>query len=431
MIPSRALGLLAVLPVVLALLALADASLVWPMLATDLAIALVAAIDALLTLRAQVEVVRQAPTVMSVGRPNVVVLNVRSSSRRRLSISVVDDLFEGAESDDLPLVVELPARGRASARYRVTPTRRGGFSLGTHHVRYPSPLGLWQRQLKLAADTPVRVYPDVQAVRAYELLARQDREASMFRSAKRRGGESEFERLRDYRRGDEYRSLDWRATARKGKLIAREYQVESNQSIVFALDAGRLMTAESSGLALFDHALNAAVMLSHVATRGGDQVGLVAFSDRMLRFAPPKGGARAARRVVQAVYDLHADLVATSYAAAFDHVGLHLKKRSLVIVFTQVADEVSAADLLRLARGLSPRHLPLFVVFRDEDVFAQAEGARVDPYQRSAAAEILAARDRLLRELGRGGALVVDVATSGITPQLINRYLEIKARHLL
>src|SRR6185295_368218 len=165
--------------------------------------------------------------------------------------------------------------------------------------------------------TRVKVYPDVQAVRAYELLARQDRDPSGLRASRRRGGESEFERLREYRRGDEYRAIDWRATARRQKLIAREYQLESNQSILFLLDAGRLMTAEAHGLSLFDHALNATLMLSHVAARAGDRVGLLAFADAVKSYAPPSGGAGAARQIVQAGYDLHPDLVETNYAIAF------------------------------------------------------------------------------------------------------------------
>src|SRR5262249_28313954 len=159
---------------------------------------------------------------------------------------------------------------RETARYRVRPTRRGAHALGDLHVRYASPLGLWIRQIRVQAELPVKVYPDVQAVRAYELLARQDRDPSGLRASRRRGGESEFERLREYRREDEFRSIDWKATARQKKLIAREYQLESNQSILFLLDAGRLMTAETDGLSLFDHALNATLMLSHVASRAGD-----------------------------------------------------------------------------------------------------------------------------------------------------------------
>jgi len=431
MIPSRALVLLAILPLALAAATLADRTLLLPMLAADLGIALVAALDALLARRPLVTVKRHAPAVLSIGRPNLVTLEVRSSARRRLDVSVTDDLFDTAACDDLPARLTLPPRSFATARYHLRPTRRGAHVLGDHHVRYLSPLGLWIRQVTVPEATPVKVYPDVQAVRAYELMARQDRDPAAIKSSRRRGGESEFERLREYRRGDEFRSIDWKATARRQKIISREYQLESNQTLMFLLDAGRLMTARTAGLSLFDHALNATLMLSHVAARGGDLVGLLAFADGIKSYAPPAGGAGAARRVIQAGYDLHPDLVETDYAAAFEHVGLRVRKRSLVVLFTQVVDEVAAAELLRLMRGVMPRHLPLMVILRDVEIDAMVEGPDEGPYLRGAAAELATFRDRLVRDLKRQGALVLDVAPAQLTPALINRYLEIKARHLL
>jgi uncharacterized protein (DUF58 family) len=431
MIPSRALVLLAILPLCLAVATLADRTLLFPMLATDLGIALIAALDALLARRGLVTVKREAAGVFSIGRANPVTLEIRSSARRRLAVALHDDLFETAEAEGLPLTVDLPARGRATARYHVRPSRRGAHSLGDHHVRYPSPLGLWIRQLDIPAELPVKVYPDVQAVRTYELLARQDREPSGLRASRRRGGESEFERLREYRTGDEFRSIDWKATARQKKLISREYQLESNQSILFMLDAGRLMTASMQGLSLFDHALNATLMLSHIAARAGDRVGLLAFSDEIKRYTAPAGGAGAARQIVQAGYDLHPDVVETSYGLAFEHLGLRLRKRSMVVLFTQVVDDVAAAELIRLMRGALPRHLPLMVLLRDVEVDELVEGSRADPYVRGAAAELATFRDRMVRELKKHGALVLDVAPGQLTPALINRYLEIKARHLL
>ncbi|UQA59573.1 DUF58 domain-containing protein [Polyangium aurulentum] len=439
MIPSRALVLLFVGPLILSFLTLLDRSLLLYMLATDGAIVVLAGIDALLARRPLVSVERRVAHVLSIGRPNVVTLELRSSARRKLRVLVQDDLFSSAESEDLPLSAELPARGRATLRYRLKPSRRGAHTLGAHHVRYASPLGLWIRQLRIADETQVKVYPDLEAVRAYELLARQDRDPAGVRASRRRGGESEFERLREYRREDEYRSIDWKATARRKKVIAREYQLESDQNVVFMLDGGRLMTAESGGLSLFDHALNATLMLSHVASRGGDKVGMIAFAEEVKAYAPLAGGARATQKIVQAGYDLEPALVETSYASAFEQLHVRVKKRTLVVLFTQVVDDVASAELSKLLRGLLPRHLPLMVLLRDVDVDALVEGRTAEtaalggvaPYLRGAAAELSGFRDKLVRNLKQQGALVLDVAPEELTPALINRYLEIKARHLL
>ncbi len=439
MIPGRPLVLLAIAPVVLALLTLFDETMLWPMLATDLGIMLIAALDAALAWRPLVSVSRTTRPVFSIGQPNLVKLTVRSLARRRLALQLRDDLFDGAEAESLPLQIDLPARGRVAAQYHLRPSRRGAYELGDHTLRYPSPLGLWIRQLRLSAVHPVKVFPDVRAVRTFELLARQNREQSLFMASRRRGGESEFERLREYRKGDEHRAVDWKATARRRKLIAREYQLESNQSIMFVLDAGRLMTAECGGLSLFDHGLNAALMLSHVAARNGDHVGLMAFADQIKSYAPLAAGPQATRRIIHAGYHLHPDLVESSYQVAFEQLSTRVRKRSMVVLFTQVVDEVAATELLRLTRGLSSRHLPLLVMFRDPDIEAllnplragARRGTELSSYTAAAAAEVVDWRDRLAMELRRQGALILDVLPSALTPALINRYLEIKARHLL
>ena len=437
LLPSRALVLLALAPLVLAVGILFDRTLLWPMLATDAGILLAALVDGLLAWRPLFTVTRRVNQVLSIGRANPVTLEVRSRTWRTLTVEIKDDLFDTADCPDFPIVLEIEARAQKVAKYHVTPSRRGAFEIGDHHMRDRSPLGLWIRQVRVKDTTPVRVYPDVQAVRQYELLAREDRESSMFRTSKRKGGESEFERLREYRNGDEYRSIDWKATARRQKLISREYQLESNQNILFLLDAGRLMTAESGGMSLFDHALNATLMLAHVAAKGGDNVGLLTFADDVRTYAPPEGGSRAARRIVQAGYDMHPELIETNYEAAFQKLGVLVRKRTLVVLFTQVLDDVAGKAVVKLARGLLPRHLPLFVMFRDSDVDALLDPQAHpladdgDVYVSAAAAELTSFRDRVVRELKKQGALVLDVPTGELTPKLMNRYLEIKARHLL
>ncbi len=439
MIPSRALVLLFIGPLVLSFLTLVDRALLVPMLLTDGAIALLALIDALLARRPLVTLVRRAPTVLSIGRTNVVTYELRSFARRKLHVRVQDDLFATATSEDLPLEVDLGSRGSAACKARVIPSRRGAHTLGDCHIRYTSLLGLWIRQLHFAIPTPVKVYPDLEAVRGYDLLARQDRDPAGVRSSRRRGGESEFERLREYRREDEYRSVDWKATARRKKIIAREYQLESDQSIVFLLDTGRLMTAEFAKLSLFDHSLNATLMLSHVAGRAGDKVGMIAFGENVQAYAPLTGGARATQKIVQYAYHLEPTFSPTNYSAAFDALSVRVKKRCLVVLFTQVVDEVAAGELVRIMRAMLPRHLPVLVLLRDVDVDALVQGkdpetaaiAGTSPYVRGAAAELLSFRDKLVRSLERQGVLVLDVAPADLTPALINRYLEIKARHLL
>jgi uncharacterized protein (DUF58 family) len=438
LIPTLRLVVLALAPLLLGIGMAIDSSFLRPMLAADAGLVLIALLDGLLASERLVAITRESPAVLSVGRPNPIRLQIRSLARRRLDVSVTDDRPPEVSVDDLPARVTLDARGRATVVYHLKPSRRGAVELGDHHVRYPSPLGLWQRQLRLRERQVAKVYPDVAAVRVYELLARQSRENLLVRAVRLRGGENEFERLREYGRDDEYRNIDWKATARRGRLIVREYQQERNQTVVCLLDCGRLMTAESGGLAQLDHALNAVLMLSHVAARAGDQLGLMAFDSRVRTYLPPVGGRRAAQRVAHATYDLHASLVETDFEGAFTELSKRLRKRALVVLFTQVIDDVSAQAVLRQVRSLRPRHLPVCVLFRDTDLDRMAEptgglGGAPDGelFVAAAAAETILWRERLVRDLRTGGALVLHVPPRQTTPAVINRYLQIKAQQLL
>lgn len=432
LVPRPPLVVALAVPVVLSVLALADDTLVAHVWLVDLAIWGAAFFDAALVLGARVHIERRPPRVFSLGRPNTVQILVRSMLRRRVRVRIEQELFDHATSAQLPLKVPLRAGASKLVTYSITPRRRGSYVLGDHFVRIPSPFGLWWRQRKISDATPVRVYPDLQSVRTYELLAKADRQYGMFRSTRLRGGESEFERLREYTRDDEYRKLDWKATARRNQLIVRTFQLESNQNVVFMLDAGRLMSATSEDVALFDHALNAALMLGHIAVGNGDNVGLLGFSDTVHAFVPPSRGKKANQRVIHACYDLHPRLVEPDFALAFDHIGQKLRRRSLLVLFTQVTDDVTARLLVRRARGLSARHLPLIVLLRDESVAALATPeSPADLYTKGAAAEMLRWREKVIFDLRASGANVLDVAAGQLTAALLNRYLHIKVRHLL
>lgn len=435
MIPSRRLVLAAALPLALSLAALFDGTLLWPMLAVDAAIVVVAAVDALLGAPRLLQARRQVSRVLSVGRDNAVTVEIASRARRRLRVRLVDDLPPELPGAGLPAEVTVPPRGRAELTYHVRPSRRGSLRLGDHHLRHLTPLGLWWRQLAAPAADEVRVYPDVRQVRTYDLLARQNREALMARAARMRGGETEFERLREHLRDDPYRHIDWKATARRQKLIVREHQKERDQTVVCVLDAGRLMTAETRGLTHFDHALNATLMMGHVAARAGDQIGLVAFDHQVRAYLPPAAGPRATERLITAAYDLQPAMVDTDFGVAFDLLSRRLRKRALVVVFTQVVDDVSAGRLLAFMRGLPRRHLALAVLFRDADVDRLVElGAapfELDLYVAGAAAETALWRERLVRDVKAGGAMVIHAPPERVTPALVNEYLQIKAKQLL
>ncbi len=435
-LPTRRLAVLAFLAAALAIPAGYLPAVRPALYALDALLVLATAVDALLARGRRVEVERQTAAIFSVGRPNAVSLQLRNRSRRRLRGIVADDPLESCSESGNPGEFELAPHGTATVRYDVVPARRGPRALGGVTVRYPSLLGLVARQERTLLGAPVDVYPDVHAARSLELLRRQGRQDARVGSLRVRGGDTEFERLRPYQRGDEVRHVDWRASARRDDLVARQFQAESNQNIVFMLDVGRGMRGEAplDGLSAIDRAINAALLTADVATRAGDKAGLVVFDDRPRRFLPPAGGSSGARHLTQALHAVQASLAATDYAAAVTFARTQVRARGLFVLFTNLLEPRAAKELASALKGLLPRHLPLCVLLRDMDVealsAAPASGAR-GLFVRAAAAEALAWRDGLVRGLGAAGVLVLDVAPGDMTPELVKRYLDIKARRLL
>jgi uncharacterized protein (DUF58 family) len=434
MIPTRRLVVLAWVAVALALIAGYARELRAPLFALDLVIVFAAATDALLVRSRRFEIERQVAPIFSVGRVNPIAIHLRNASSRTIRGTVTDDPVEDATTTGLPATFALAPHEACTVRYEVTPTRRGPRALRGVAVRYDAPLGFVARQERVDLPASIDVYPDVHAARSLEMLRRQGRQDARLGSMRVRGGDTEFERLRPYQRGDEIRHVDWRSSARRDDLTVRQFQAESNQNVVFALDVGRSMRGESGGLTSVDHALNAALLAADVALRGGDKAGLMTFDDAPRTFLRPTGGRTGARKLTRAVYALEAGMAATDYRAAMAFLQSQVRARSLLVVFTNLVDPRGAKELTSAMRSLLPRHLPLCVLMRDTDVESLAvEPVRgeVDLYVRAAAAETLAWRDGLVRQLERGGVLVLDAKPSDVTPNLVKRYLEIKARRLL
>ncbi len=434
MIPTRRLTGLAGIAVLVAIAAGFVPQARLALFSLDAVIVVATLLDVLLASGRRVEVERHVASIFSVGRQNAVTLVVRNRSGRQLHGVVADDPVADTLAEGNPAPITLPPRATATVRYELTPTRRGPRDLGAVTVRYASPLGLVARQERTQLTARVDVFPDVHAARALELLRRQGRQDARLGSLRVRGGDTEFERLRPYMRGDEVRHVDWRASARRDDVTVRQFQAESNQNVVFALDVGRAMRGESGGLTSVDHALNAALLAADVALRGGDKAGLLAFDEVPRTFLPPAGGRSGARKLTRAAYALEAGFAATDYRAAMTFLQTQVRTRSLFIVFTNLLEARSAKELASSLRSLLPRHLPLCVLMRDTDVetlaVAPAKSAD-DLYVRAAAAEALAWRDALLRQLRNAGVLVLDARPSDVTPALVKSYLDVKARRLL
>jgi uncharacterized protein (DUF58 family) len=434
MVPTRRLAVFAFLATLVALVAAYFPPARAAMIALDATLLLGVLVDLAFALGTRVDVDRHAAAIFSVGRANLVNLQLRNRGRRPLRGTFADDPLEACDTAGNPGPFELDGHGTSVVRYEVVPSRRGPRAFGAVSVRYASPLGLVARQERVLLRARVDVYPDVHAARALDLLRRQGRQDARLGSLRVRGGDTEFERLRPYQVGDEIRHVDWRASARRDDLTVRQFQAESNQNVVFAIDVGRGMRGDTGGLTAIDHALNAALLAADVALRGGDKAGLMTFDEVPRQFVAPTGGRAGGRRLTRAVYAVEAGLAATDYHAAMAYLRAQVRVRSLFIVLTNLLEPRSAKELAAAVKALLPRHLPLCVLLRDTDVesLATSPAAVVeDLYVRAAAAETLGWRDSLIRGLRNAGVLVLDAKPSEMTPDLVKSYLDVKARRLL
>ena len=410
----------------------------WMVLVYDVALIALAIIDARLSrLPAVVRITREFGGRFAVGAENEVHINVHNAQPSAVSLVVKDEYPPQMKLSGLR-EAHMRVDGQTSATlvYGLTPPKRGHFEFGQVVVRFLSRFKLVWRETRVGEiSTSVKVYPNMRRAREAELKALGARSlVSSHRKTSWRGEGREFESLRDYVRGDELRHISWTATARRGKLTTRQYQVERDQTILIAIDGGRLMTARIEQETKLDSAVHASLALMSAAARAGDNAGLLVFGRRIKAFLPPGRGRDHLESALEALYSIEPEMIEPSYSRAFEYIAANSKKRSLVIVITDLVDEEGSKELLTSLRLLRPRHLPLVVTIADRDLRAVVSNApdnARDLFTQSVAEEIMHLREAALRLVESQGGLALDVTAAALAPAILEKYLQVKERGLL
>lgn len=425
------------------------------------------------------ELGREFESKMNLGAPNDVKLRVRSRAQNAVLLTVRDEVppswnvargqretawENGQALPVLPKIALWVDAGReASGVYTLTPARRGDFAFGALSARYGTRLGLWFRQFASPpSGQTARVYPDTSAVRRYELALREGKMRDIgLHLLRLRGRGTEFESLREYHSGDEYKSINWKASARRGQLISTNYEIERDQTIVICLDCGRMMTSmaaskrqtapagqnaeseaqgaevaaeEETPLSKLDCAINATVLLAHVAATMGDSVGLLLFSDGVLKWLPPRKGRVQTGQIIEALYGAQPSLVEPDYQVAYEHLMARRVRRALVVTFTDIIDPEASRELLNSSGALRRHHNALCVCIANRDVSEMAEQmpqTDADFYQKAMAQRMLGERESALEKLRAAGVGILDAQANELTVATVNRYLELKSRGAL
>ena len=302
-------------------------------------------------------------------------------------------------------------------------------------IRFLSPFKFAWAETKLNNPVTVKVYPNMRRAREAELKALGARSlVAAHRKSSWRGEGREFESLREYVRGDELRHISWTATARRGRLTTRQYQIERDQTILIALDAGRLMTARIEQETKLDSAVHAALALMSAAARGGDNAGVMVFGRRIHSYLPPGRGHDHMEAALEALHAVEPEMIEPSYSRALEFVAANSKRRSLVVLLTDLVDEEGSKELLASLQLLRPRHLPLVVTIADRDLKAvvrDAPATAQELFTQSVAEEIMHLREAALRLVESQGGLALDVTAAALAPSLLEKYLQVKERGLL
>lgn len=434
MTASRRLYLLLVVPVAVSAFAFGFSWASTCGLVLDLLLLCVLVVDFYLTPgKEYLTAERNVTERLSIGRLNEVEIDVYSRAKRRLSCRVRDAFPQGLESDTEEFVFNLDPESKAVLRYNLFPRRRGRYEFGDIYLRYRSTLGLFWRQLVVPVTKSVKVYPDLKSLQELSIKLAHSSELGDLK-VRRRGQGTDFASLREYVNGDDVRSMDWKATARKDRPVLRVYEVDKEQTLMVLVDAGRMMTSDLEGLMRFDHALNAALSLVLTGLFRDDQVGLGIFADKPLLYMPPRRGKAYLTRILEAACDVRARMVEPDYLGALSFFATAHKTRSLMVVVSDLSDPTGSQALLSGLSSLSPRHLPFCVTLRDRQIDQIASSTQTDPenvFKRAVATDLIAQRDLAFTHLTRRGCLVLDSPVQELSSRLVARYLEIKDRGLL
>ncbi len=376
---------------------------------------------------------RQLLKSLPLGVWTEVNLKFHNASSHSLTLDIFDDYPIHSQLLGLPQKLTLPPHSQLTTAYKLCPQRRGLMAFKGIYLLIYSPWHFWKQARYLPLAAPVRVYPNFAATTKYALLATENRLGQLgIHKLPRRGEGLDFHQLREYRSGDALRQIDWNTTSRYRKLISKEYQDERDQTLIFLLDCGRRMTAQDGTFSHFDDTLNAVLLLSYVALRQGDALGLMTLSGET-RWLAPRKGKNTLNLILNTVYDLQPSAHTSDYLAAAQQLMEKHRKRALVVLITNLRDE-DTEELLPALQLLRRKHLILLASLQEKiitEVLEHPVHNFEEALRQAATYEYLQHRQHLYETLTHQGVLCVDTEPELLPIKIVNAYLEIKARNAL
>lgn len=413
-----------------------DLRFVYAMLAWDLFAILLWVGDLLRMPRpAQLLVKRSwhAPAALSIDSEVAVVLE--NASRQSVHAKLIDTVPQQLRTEPPVLTIDVQGGAQGVGTYKIRPTQRGDAMLGDCYIRYQSAFRIAERWERVPLTQKIRIYPDLEDAKRHSMYLLRSRQIALEkRHTRQRGIGREFESLREYQDGDEYRDICWTASARRAKLVARVYQMERSQTVWIVIDSGRLMRTRVGSLSKLDKAVNSALSLAQVALYSGDRVGLVAYGRAIRQQVPAAKGSAHLRHLIEQLALVREEGAEADHLQMAGRLLADQKRRSLIVWLTDLAETAMTPEVIEAASMMMPRHLVLFVVVGQADLGALAAKNpknESEMYRIAAAQEMVHRRELLLARLRERGALAMEVSSGSVSPVLVNAYLQIKERNQL
>ena len=390
---------------------------------------------ALLWTRRGITASRHCSQRFSNGDDNPVSLQVDSSYPFAVKLEIIDEIPHIFQRRDVNFPLRLPARGSKAMEYTLRPTCRGVYGFGRIRVFTATPIGLIQRRFTCGEPTDVAVYPSYLMLNQYELLAISNNLTEMgIKRIRRVGNNTEFEQIKSYVQGDDYRHINWKASARTHHLMVNVYTDERSQPIINVIDKGRIMQQAFAGMTILDYAINAALVLSYVALRRDDKAGVITFANSFSDFVKPDRGPSQMNDILECLYRQTTDFAESDYSALVASTNRLVGQRSLLVLYTNFFDYNGMQRQLPYLRQLNKRHRLLVVFFIDEDrrdFIGQQPHSIKDYYEHAIAAKIDNEQTLIINTLRQCGISSLLTTPQSLSVNVINRYLEMKSRHLL
>lgn len=381
---------------------------------------------------AQIMVERAFTSPLALNEPAQLRLTVTNTGRAGIRVQVLDDIPAQLRPSPAELSFSIPAGQERVAEYQIEPRERGDCELGPAYLRCQTWFGVAQRWAEADLRQTVRVYPSLQSAKRHQLFLLRSRRIELERRLVRQQGQGrEFEYLREFREGDEFRDICWTATARRGKPVTKVHRAERNQAVWIVIDCGRLMRARLGTLSKLDFAVEAALNLAQVASFGGDRVALLGYGRRVQERLAPSRGHHHMRAMLDQLARLHGEPSEADHLRAASVLMSMQSRRSFMVWITDLSETAMTPEVVQAAMQMCGRHLVLFVVIGQPDlkqVASDRPNTAEELYRYTAAVETLHRRELLLARMHERGALAMEVDANEISTVAMNKYLELKER---